>query len=147
MKTEDIHTLIERYFDGATSIDEERWLRENLPKMQGASPEIDEALAVMGYAAALAKSTARKPKTGHPYRWIASAAASLALILAAGGFYSYHLNYKEKPTFFAYAGGVKIDRQEAIRLITAQMEEMSEASRGIQADVEDDLADFRNIID
>lgn len=144
MKKEDIHTLIERYFSGETTLSEERWLRENLPKMRGESEEIDEALAVIGYAAAPDKDRIRRKRL-KSYRPIA-VAASLALILTAGGIYSYHLHSSQKSTFMAYSGGVKIDREEAMQLIAAQMEEMSDASQDIKTEVEDDLADFRNIL-
>lgn len=145
MKKEDIHILIERYFEGETTLAEERWLRENLPKMQGESPEIDESLAVMGYAAISDKDKIRR-KRSISYRWIA-VAASLVLLLTAGGIYTHHLHSSQKSTFMAYSGGVKIDRDEAMHLIAAQMEEMSEASHDIKTEVEDDLADFRNILD
>lgn len=145
MKTNEIHILIERYFEGETTLTEERWLRENLPKMRGESPEIDEALAVMGYAASQDKDSVRRKRPAS-YRWVA-VAASFTLILAAGGIYTHYLKDSQKSTFMAYSGGVKIDRKEAIQLIAAQMEEMSEASRDIKTEVEDDLADFRNILD
>lgn len=143
MKKEDIHILIERYFEGETTISEERWLRGNLPKMMGKSQEIDEALAVMGYAAASDKDSVKK-KRKPSYRWVA-VAASLALILAAGGIYTHYLKTSQKSTFMAYSGGVKIDRDEAMQLIALQMEEMSDASHDIKTEVEDDLADFRNL--
>lgn len=145
MKKEDIHILIERYFEGETTLAEERRLRENLPKMQGESLEIDEALAVMGYAASPDKDSVRRKRPAL-YRWIA-AAASFALIMAAGGIYTHYLKDSQKSTFMAYSGGVKIDREEAMQLIAAQMEEMSDASQDIKTVVEDDLADFRNILD
>lgn len=145
MKTNEIHILIEKYFDGETTLAEERWLRENLPRMRGESPEIDEVLAVMGYAAASNKDSVKK-KRKPSYRWVA-VAASFAMILAAGGIYTHYLKDSQKSTFMAYSGGVKIDREEAMQLIAVQMEEMSEASQGIRTEVEDDLADFRNILD
>lgn len=144
MKKEDIHILIERYFEGETTLAEERRLRENLPGMMGKSPEIDEALAVMGYAAVPDKNRTKR-KRHKSYRWIA--AASLALILTAGGIYTHQVHSSQKSTFMAYSGGVKIDREEAMQLIAAQMEEMSDASQDIKTEVEDDLADFRNILD
>ena len=145
MKTKNIHTLIERYFEGETTLSEERWLHSNLPKMMGESPEIDEALAVMGYAASPDKDSVRRNRPAS-HRWVA-VAASFALILAAGGIYTHYLKTSQKSTFMAYSGGVKIDREEAMQLIAAQMEEMSEASKDIKTEVEDDLADFRNIFD
>lgn len=145
MKREYINILIEKYFEGETTLAEERRLRENLPRMRGESPEIDEALAVMGYAAASDKDSVKK-KRKPSYRWVA-AAASFALILTAGGIYTHYLKDSQKSTFMAYSGGVKIDREEAMQLIAAQMEEMSDASQDIKTEVEDDLSDFRNILD
>lgn len=144
MNTKHIHTLIERYFEGETTISEERWLRENLPRMRGESEEIDEVLAVIGYAAAPCKYKIKRKRLTY-YQWIA--AASVALILTAGGIYSHHLLASQESTFMAYSGGVKIDREEAMQMIALQMKEMSEASEGIQIEVEDDLADFSNILE
>lgn len=145
MNTKHIHTLIERYFEGETTISEERWLRENLPNMMGESKEINEALAVMGYAAIPDKDR-HKRRIPASLRRIA-AAASIALILTAGGIYTHHLNKSQESTFMAYSGGVRIERDEAMQLIAIQMEELSEASQGVRTDVEDDLSDFRNILD
>lgn len=144
MKRENLHILIEKYFDGETTLAEERLLRDNIIKMRGESPEIDEALAVMGYAALSGNNRAmgNKPIS---YKWIV--AASFAMILIAGGIYTQYLHTSHKSTFTAYSGGVKIDRDEAMQLISIQLEEMSEASKYIRTEVEDDLKDFRNILD
>lgn len=144
MNTKQTHILIERYFEGKTTISEERWLRENLPRMRGESEEIDEVLAVMGYAAAPCEYKIKRKRLTY-YRWIA--AASVALILTAGGIYGHHLLSSQESTFMAYSGGVKIDREEAMQMIALQMKEMSEASEDIQTEVEDELADFSNILD
>lgn len=147
MDKEQIHILIDRYFEGDTTLQEEKRLRDNLPVLAGESVEIDEALAVMGYAARPAKKAPSTGNTGRRYKMIMTAAASLALLLAAGGIYHHFSNEDRHNTFMAYSGGVKLDRQETMKLIAAQMEEMSDASQSVRDEVEDDLADFRSAFD
>lgn len=147
MDKEKIHTLIDRYFDGDTSLEEERWLRENLPSLIGEDQAIDEAVAVMDFASAPA---AGRPDAGfrrRRFRPIAAAAASLAVLIAAAGICLFVTGRDSKDSYMAYSGGVKLDREETMDLIAAQMEELSEASRSVRADVEDNLADFRQLIE
>ncbi len=148
MNKEKIHILIEKYFDGETTLKEEKWLKDNLPKMMGEDPETDEVLAVMGYAVAPVKMNISEGRVKSTFRWIATAAASLALLIGAGGIYTYIVSQRDTQShFMAYSGGVRLDRQEAMQLIKAQMEEISEASRDMKLEVEDDLADFRAAFD
>lgn len=144
MTKTDIHKLIERYFDGETTLDEERWLRQHLPSMSGDDGEIDGCLAVMGYAAAPVRSAREKRFRRHISGWTL-AAASLALLVTAGGIYSYFADRDSASTFIAYSGGVQIDRAQAMQLIASQMEDFSEASRDLRSEVDDDLDDFRNL--
>ncbi len=148
MNKEKIHILIEKYFDGETTLKEEKWLKDNLPKMMGEDPEIDEVLAVMGYAVVPVKDGVSERRVKRSFHWAATAAASLALLIGAGGIYTYIVSQRDTQShFMAYSGGVRLDRQEAMQLIKAQMEEMSEASRDMKLEVEDDLADFRAAFD
>ena len=50
MNIDQLHNLIERYFDAATSLDEERQLKQELANTRLSSPLIDEARAVLGYS-------------------------------------------------------------------------------------------------
>lgn len=143
MEKEDILKLIDKYFEGESTLAEERWLKENLPSMRGESPRIDEALAVMGYAAASSAHIAMKPQRGVP-RWMLRTAASLALLLTIGGICFTLDSRARQSTFLAYSGGVALDREDAMQIIADQMKEMAEASRGMQMEMEDDLADFRS---
>lgn len=148
MNKRKIHILIDKYFDGETTLKEEKWLKENLPKMMGEDPEIDEFLAVAGYAVAPVRAGVSERRVKRSFHWVATAAASLALLIAAGGIYTYIASQRDSQShFMAYSGGVQLDRQEAMQLIKFQMEEMSEASRDVQLLVEDDLADFRAVFD
>lgn len=143
MQTDKIHTLIEKYFDGSSTLEEERWLRTVLPALAGSDPAVDEALAVMGYAAGgAARRTTRSWRRGR-----VAAAASLALLLAAAGAALMIHERESRSSLMAYSGGVPVGRQEAISLMEAQMDELAEASLGLQLEMEADLADFGQAFD
>lgn len=144
MNIQHIHRLIRRYFDAETSLEEERWLRSHLPPLAGTDPEIDEALAVMGYAAGIPRCTTTAVR--RRFRTAATVAATLTLLLAAGGSYLYFSHRNTSAKLVAYSGGVRLDRQEAMRLIEAQMEEMGDASKSIELEVIDDFNDFRHAL-
>lgn len=147
MEKEEIILLIENYFDGESTLSEEKWLRECLPSMQGGCPEIDEALAVMGYSAASSAAHVSHRKERRVPAWVVRTAASLALLLTAGGVGLWLDSRGSQSGFLAYAGGVELDRGEAMQIIADQMKEMSEASRSVQMEMEEDLADFRSVFD
>ena len=50
MEKPELHNLIERYFDGETTLEEERLLLHTLLGMRELDEECASALAVMGYA-------------------------------------------------------------------------------------------------
>lgn len=84
--------LINRYFDGETSVEEERRLRGLLAASHSHDSLVEEARAVMGVFACArsAAPAAVKPTAGkrrrllRPSQWVAvSAAASVAIIIAA----------------------------------------------------------------
>lgn len=144
MNIDNIHQLICKYFDAETSLEEERWLRSHLPGLAGTDPEIDEALAVMGYAAGIPRATTTAVR--RRLRTAAAVAATLTLLLAAGGTCLYFSHRNPDPQLVAYSGGVRLDPQEAMRLIEAQMEEMGDASKSIELEVIDDFKDFRHAL-
>lgn len=143
MNMEKIHALIEKYFDGATTAEEEKWLRRTLPALIGSDPEVDGALAVMGYA--VLPGPARE-KRKHRFISPGAAAAAIAIFVAGAGIYAAFSLSGAKSDLVAYSGGVEVDRQEALRMISSQMAEMGEASREVSSDVLAELDDFRVIL-
>ena len=81
----ELEQLIERYFDGETSVQEEQMLREALADCPWSSEVIDEARFTMGYFVAHHHETERVAKKSNRRKFI-GIAASIAIILAAGGY-------------------------------------------------------------
>ena len=83
--------LINRYFDGETSVEEERRLRGLLAASASRDSQVEEARAVMGVfacarsvAGTAVEQNAGKRRLMRPSQWVAvSAAASVAIIIAA----------------------------------------------------------------
>lgn len=83
--------LINRYFDGETSVEEERRLRGLLAASASRDSQVEEARAVMGVfacarslGAAVRQNAGKRRRLLRPSQWVAvSAAASVAIIIAA----------------------------------------------------------------
>lgn len=84
--------LINRYFDGETSVEEERRLRGLLAASASRDSQVEEARAVMGVFAcarsvagtAVKQNAGKRRRLLRPSQWVAvSAAASVAIIIAA----------------------------------------------------------------
>ncbi len=148
-----LHLLIEAYFDGRLTAREEEALYRHLLKIRPATPEIEEALAVMAYA------RMESPKAGQssskPYRkgkrWlrISQVAASVLLAVTAGMGLISLLNgpAHTDSECLAYVNGVEVRNQERIRaLIASQLSEMGDASQDVAAEVNSDLDDIREAL-
>ena len=85
----ELERLIECYFDGMTTVEQEADLREALAQCPWQSETINEAKAVMGYF--VAHSQQRRRTTTHFSRLrIAGIAATIALLIAIGGYHLWH---------------------------------------------------------
>lgn len=118
-KSDDIlSTLIERYFAGETTLDEERRLRELLAASADDTPAVREAKAVMGYSLA---SPVEAPAISLPrrrksvWRHIPAAAAVAALLLPAGALVFHTANATERPRCVAYVNSEIITDPEVIQ--------------------------------
>lgn len=145
MNRDELHILIERYFDGDTTPEEEKSLLATLLSMPPGDEEADEALAVMGYA----RLKPRKEIAVRRRNFTGIAAAAVAMVLVAFGLTLYfstpHIDAGE---CYAYVGGERIESEEVIRALMAdQLEEMSEASEDVSRQITDDLDDFRGLFD
>lgn len=105
---DNIHTLIQKYFEALTTVDEERELRKMLASGRYQGEDIDEARAVMGLNVAISK----KPRFARR-RWAsvmvkaASVAAAIigscALFMLKGENDQYVINGKEVSRIVALA--------------------------------------------
>ena len=116
----ELEQLIDRYFDGETTVQEEQMLRETLADCPWSSEAIDEARFTMGYFAAHVNEQQREAKKSHR-RQLIGIAASIAIILALGLPALYHNWLAPQPQCIAYVNGKVItDNQQAVMSLVAQ---------------------------
>lgn len=129
----DLERLIQRYFDGETSVQEERELRQCLADCPWTSEAIDEARFTMGYFVAhcqVNQHHVSKPKR-HQFLGIA---ASIAILLAVGVFAFWQTRQANENMCIAYVDGHAIhDDGEVMTLIEDQLNDIDEASHGMAA--------------
>ena len=153
MKKENIHELINRYFEGTLSLEEERELLTHLLENADGNPEAEEALAVMTLThmpATTAPQASRKPLP-HFRRWKNAAAAAAVIAIGAIGITVMSLSDKftDKPQKLAvaYVKGEKIENKDKIMsIISGQLDEISFASAEVGTEVISDLDDIRNAL-
>ena len=127
----ELEELIKRYFDGETTIEEEQALTQCLAACPWNSETIDEARFTMGYFAAYRRQQERKS------RWltrdrIIGIAASIAVILAVGGYVIWHQPPQAADMCIAYVDGKTIDSSdEVMALIENDLNTIGEASQGM----------------
>jgi hypothetical protein len=140
----ELEQLIERYFDGLTSIQEEQMLRATLADCPWSSEVIDEARFTMGYFAAHRQETERVAKKSNRRKLI-GIAASIAIILAIGIPALTHNWFapQSQSQYIAYINGkVVANNQKAVMSLIAQdLNTMDMATRemdnAIAADIND----------
>lgn len=140
MNTEQLNTLIERYFNGETSVAEERILRDELAASQLGSPEINEARAVMGYSIAQRNT---HHKANNRRVWL-RAAASLAII-ATLTVTAYRLNLNDhiSTQCFAYVDGQRItDNDQVINMMFEGLSNVADAADESQLQAISSLEDL-----
>ena len=129
----ELEQLISRYFDGETTVQEEQALREALADCPWHSEIIDEALFTMGYFAAHRRQQERKNHWLKSDR-IIGIAASIAVILAVGGYVIWHQQPQTADMCIAYVNGETINSSEDVMsLIENDLNTIGEASQGMTA--------------
>ncbi len=113
----ELEQLIERYFDGETSVQEEQMLREALADCPWSSEAIDEARFTMGYFAAHSQESERVAKKSNRRKFI-GIAASIAIVLAAGGYALWH-QQQSTGVCIAYVNGMVVQDDEKVMTLIA----------------------------
>ena len=132
----ELEQLINRYFDGETSVQEEQMLRETLADCPWSSEAIDEARFTMGYFVAHRKAGQQTSKKSYR-RQVIGIAASIAIILAIGIPAMYHSWFAPQPQCIAYVNGKVIDNDEAVMaLIASDLSKMEDASNSMAAQLQ-----------
>ncbi|MBO5634207.1 MAG: hypothetical protein J5907_02155 [Bacteroidales bacterium] len=109
-----IDELIEGYFEGTLSQDEETALKVFLASEEGQGPEYDEVRAVMGYFAAgrsveILRSRPLPQNDRKMWRRILAIAASMAIIITLG------INiFNQNNICVSFVGGKKITDREVV---------------------------------
>ena len=123
---EGLEQLIERYFDGMTTVEEEALLRHMLVHSPWSSDVIDEARMVMGYFAAHRHQHRQKTIMGKRQLFI-SIAASIAILLAVGG-YTMWQQQQPNDVCIAYINGLVVqDNDKVMALVADDMNMMDKA--------------------
>lgn len=145
--TPEIRKLIQLYFEGLTSIEEERQLREALadPSVRGA--EADEVRAVMSFAAVSPDQSESPTVARRPPRHLSallSAAASVAVV----GLLCWNFFLREPQTqYMAYIDGHSTeDPEQVMKLINDDLSLLGEASEDVADEIDDNLSAFSSVI-
>ena len=132
----ELEQLIERYFDGETSVQEAQMLREILADCPWSSEAIDEARFTMGYFAAHSQEKERIARKTHR-RQLIGIAASIAIILAIGIPAMYHSWFAPHNECIAYVDGKIIDNDDVVMaLIESDLSKMEDASNSMAAQLQ-----------
>ncbi len=135
--TPEARSLIALYFEGLTTLEQERKLRALLADSSVSGPEADEARAVMSFAA-MSPDVIPPQRSRHPMvAAIASAAATVVLLimLVCGLFAS-----PEAPEYMAYIDGRPVDNhEEVISTIESDLSMLGEASENVSDEIDDNL--------
>jgi len=132
----ELERLIERYFDGDTSVQEEQMLRETLADCPWSSEAIDEARFTMGYFVAHSCESQRVARKNNRNKFI-GIAASIAIVLAIGIPAMYHSWFAPQPQCVAYVNGKVIDNDEDVMaLIESDLSKMEDASNSMAAQLQ-----------
>lgn len=135
-----LQSLIEKYFDGETSLDEERTLRHSLAATSLQSDKINEAKAVLGFFATQRKVSRQKPSK-LPYR----AAAVIALLIASAASI-VHFKSSETSDYMCYiAGNYSDSKEDSFAIMQEQLSDISEARTEIYNDINDELGNLFEI--
>ena len=107
-----IDEIIDGYFEGTLSAEEEVQLKVFLASPEGQSSEYDEVRAVMGYfSVGKAINNTTRRTADHPALWrrVAAVAAGLALLISIG------INiYKKENICVSFVGGQKVTDKEVV---------------------------------
>lgn len=138
--------LIELYFDGLTTLEQEAELRQLLRDPSATSRQADEARAVMSYAMTTPhKSSDRKH---HRPARVASRAAAVIAVTAAAGSALLLLHPGTNATeqgFIAYVDGVRIDNEARVmEIVNADLAILSEATGEMNDDMAEELSALSN---
>lgn len=139
MKQEELDKLVERYFDGDTTLSEESTLRQLLATGRYDSEAAREAMAVMGYTV----SVPRVGQRSFSRRKTWTVAASIAVLVIAGAGFLFMNQGNSRSEYIAWVNGVRIDNPARVmELAEKDLAEAAEASEGVMDETSDCWAEI-----
>ena len=151
MKEENIHKIIDLYFEAQLSRSEEEELLRSLLAFKGEDEEVKEALAVMLMArhtsipATQSMQSTQNSRT-HRFRILRRAVAVVLVVISCTALlYHFHHNAGvEIEGMVAYVGGVKVsDHSEIMKIVYDQLNDISLSSELFSQTIATDLDDIR----
>ncbi len=125
-----LEALIEQYFEGMATLEQEDAMRQSLAHCPWSSEAIDEARMVMGYFAAHAEQQHNRANRGLRQRFI-GIAASIAVILAVGGYVLWHQSQPSDVCIAYVNGKVVEDNDKVMALVASDMSKMDNATNAM----------------
>ena len=125
-----LEALIEQYFEGMTTLEQEDAMRQCLAHCPWSSQAIDDARMVMGYFAAHAGQQHNRAAHGLRQRFI-GIAASIAVILAVGGYVLWHQSQPSDVCIAYVNGKVVEDNDKVMALVASDMSKMDNAANAM----------------
>lgn len=134
---EEWEMLLEKYYDGGTSNEEERWLEEWLLNSQGSSPEHNPDRAVKSWIALRRKEKKRMTSKQVTFRRLSYAAAIISVLFLSTTAAYHARNTIPEEYYIVYAHNKKItDPERAFEQMHKAVAEVSDS----QVSVEDQLS-------
>lgn len=150
MDNDILHRLIDKYFEGETTLEEERMLRRMLMNADQKNRRVQEAIAVMGYARLAPLNGIDIKKTGFRrsrFR-IAGIVAACGVVAICITMLFAGYSRSGQDVCLAYVGGERVENREAVvELMELQLGEFSEVATEIDKEVMVDFSEMGTALD
>ncbi|MBQ7940780.1 MAG: hypothetical protein IJ328_00015 [Muribaculaceae bacterium] len=149
LSLEELEVLIEKYFEGETTGEEERCLRAELSDCAYRSSLIDDCLVAMGYFSVGRRAEREKTVRARMtlFRRAASAAAMTAVVLVLGLTLFKSNEVLVEDDCIAYVGGEKIsDKDKVIAMVESELSSIGETVSEDRNSIMDELSGIKGIL-
>lgn len=145
--TQDIHKLIEAYFDCILSEQEEQQLKQMLATTEEDTADVREAKAVLGVFAMERKLSQGTPVPHSRKRILRYAAAAIAVLAMAFGGMKY-AEYQNDNACVMFVNGEKISNENIVLAqMLGQMDDISEAAEYNDQTMSNQLDDMASVLE
>lgn len=140
MNKSQLHNLINLYFDGNTTLAQERELRNALSTIpDGYSPVADEARAVMGIISIASRHPARRRSP------LLRAAAILAAVITAGALVYLNFTQTGCTSYLADNSSPTSSEEVALSIMQSQLSELNKASENMTVTIAEEWQGFSDV--